>query len=53
MTLNDVLKGIPKEDYGKCLIYNDGIGWTNIWFKNQESQITLIADDNRIFSEDK
>lgn len=46
MTLNDLLKRIPKEDYDKVIVVSDGKGWTNIegYIENNKntSVITLF-----------
>lgn len=54
MTLKDFLERIDIEKDGdKMLLFSDGRGWTNIWFENNESDITFVADKNLIFSSDK
>lgn len=51
MTVNDLLKRIPKEDYDKVIILSDGKGWTNISGKVDinESNITIYPDFNLLF----
>lgn len=54
MTVKDLLKRIPKEDYDKVIILSDGIGWTNIGkVVINESNIIIYKDRNEIFTDDK
>lgn len=53
MTVDDLLKRIPKEDYHKVIVISDGESWANVSGKItiDESTITLTddSDDNPLF----
>ena len=51
MTVNDLLKRVPKEDYDKVIIFSDGIGWSNINIDNKSNDIVITLADNAIFSD--
>lgn len=53
MTLNDFLKRLSDKDKDKMIIFSDGEGWSNVWFKVTENDIIIYCEDNAIFSDDK
>lgn len=53
MTLNDFLKRLSEKSKDKMIIFSDGEGWSNVWFKETENDIIIYCDDNAIFSDDK
>jgi hypothetical protein len=53
MTFRDLLKRVKPEDYDKVIIYNDGVGWTNIDVEINKCTIDICNSDNAIFSDDK
>lgn len=53
MTLNDFLKRLDVEDKDKMIIFSDGEGWSNVWFKKTDNDIIIYCEDIAIFSDDK
>ena len=53
MTVNDFLKRMNDEDKDKMIIFSNGEGWSNVWFKKTECDIIIYCEDNAIFSDDK
>nr|WP_312985411.1 hypothetical protein [Clostridioides sp.] len=54
MTLNDFLKRIDIDKAkDKMIIFTEGKGWSNVWFKETDTCIEIFSDNNLIFSEDK
>lgn len=53
MTLSDFLKRLTEEDKRKMIVFSDGEGWSNVWFKKTETSIIIYCEDNAIFSDDK
>jgi hypothetical protein len=52
MTFKDLRKRIKPEDEDKVIIYSDGIGWTNVDMRVEESVIVLTHASNSPFSND-
>ena len=53
MTVNDFLKRLTEEDKDKMIVFSDGEGWSNVWFKKTENDIIIYSENNAIFSDDK
>ena len=51
MTVNDLLKRVPKEDYDKMIIFSDGVGWSNINVDNKSNDVVITLADNVMFSD--
>lgn len=53
MTLNDFLKRVTEKDKDKMLIWTDGNGWANLGIEITDTQIKLLPDISRPFSDEK
>jgi hypothetical protein len=53
VTVKVLLKRLKPEDFDKVIIFSNGKGWTNINITVNENDITLIGDNNCIFSDDR
>lgn len=49
MTVNDLLKRIPKEDYNKVIVISDGEGWTNISGNVEIGENIITLYDENIY----
>jgi len=53
MTVGDFLSRLTEEDKNKMILFSDGEGWSNVWFKKTDHDIIIYCEDNEIFSSDK